>query len=103
VNTVSIIAFVCLLIGTFVGFLTAALLRSNTSDTADSGRLDFVASERLSLSRSSSWFVVFDEQKNQVAISQDLREAIDIAAAKLVARSVATENAPAPTEVARAG
>lgn len=81
----AVLAFGCTL-----GILVAALLGAGRqTNTEDSGRLDLLVHERVSLVGSGEWFFTYASNGRQLSADRDARAAIDKAAAKLVAESVA--------------
>lgn len=95
-SNVVIIALVCMFIGFIVGFFTTALLRSNGSADEDTGRIDLVATEGVFISHAGEYVIAFDSLQRPLACGHDLREVIDTAAAKLLARNLAEQPAASP-------
>ena len=95
-----------LFFGGVIGLVTASLLGANgRANEADIGRIDFLETENVFVSRAGVYLIVFDgSDMKQLAIGQDLRATIDHAAVQLLAKSVyaVDENVPTLTEVARA-
>lgn len=73
-------AGVALLSGVAIGFFFAAIISSVRDDDADTGRLNFIGSQPLHISRSGDYIVIFDGDQRQIAIGTNLREAVDLAA-----------------------
>ena len=70
--------------GIFVGILIISVLRANDeSDPDDTERLDFLQGESIFISRAEDYIVVYNSDQSQLAISTDLRTALDKAATKL--------------------
>ena len=97
---------IALVFGCVVGVLAASLLGANgRRNESDVGRIDFLETENVFMSRAGVYIVLYDgADMKQLAIGQDLRATIDHAAVQLLAKSVyaADENVPTLTEVARA-
>lgn len=87
----SFLAFVAVLaFGCTIGVLTASLLgASGRANAEDTGRLDLLVHERISLVGSGEWCFAYDLNGRQLSADRDARAALDKAAAKLVAESMA--------------
>ncbi|MEN9315466.1 MAG: hypothetical protein RIS35_1859 [Pseudomonadota bacterium] len=98
-----LLAGLALLAGFTLGFFLFAIISSNKGEDPDAGRMSFLDSEPLHITRSGDYIVVFDSDKTQLAIGTDLRDVVDVAAMKLLAARVeAAEKAPATEEIRHA-
>lgn len=89
---VGVLAFGCTL-----GVLVASLLGAGgRANAEDSGRLEFLVHEHVSLVGSGEWFFTYASNGRQLSADRDARAAIDKAAAKLVAESVALTEPMSP-------